>query len=103
MASTVAVPIEETQPQDPPHPSQQKHAKESEAPKEISYDVDRPLDKTTKVPQDEAASQGFELDLASVTMLVEEAPKEKEKVAPPKAAIQVDKTSKNKLQIKLKP
>ena len=103
MAPTVAVPIEETQPQDPPHPSQQKHAKESEAPKEISYDMDRPLDKTTKVPQDEAASQGFELDLASVTMLVEEAPKEKEKVTSTEVAIQADKTFKNRLQIKLKP
>ena len=63
----------------------------------------RPLDKTTEVPQDGATSQGFELALVSITMPVEEAPKEKEKVAFPEAAIQVDKTSKNKLQIKLKP
>ena len=55
-ASTVADPIEETQPQDPPPPSQQEQAKESEAPKEISSDVDRPSDKTTEVPQDRAAS-----------------------------------------------
>ena len=63
----------------------------------------RPSNKTTEVLQDGTAFQGFELALASVTMPTEEAPKEKEKVAPPKAVIQVDKTSKNKLQIKLKP
>ena len=49
-AFTVADPIEETQPQDPPPPNQQKQAKESEAPKEISSNVDRPSDKTTEVP-----------------------------------------------------
>ena len=103
MAFTVAVPIKETQPQDPPPPSQQGQTKESEAPKEISSDVDRPSDKTTVVPQDGAASQGFELALASVTIPAEEAPKEKEKVTPTEAVIQVDKTSKNRLQIKLKP
>ena len=97
MASTVAVPIEETQPQDPSPHSQQKQAKESEAPKEISPDVDRPSDKTTEVPQDGAASQGFELALVSITMPAEEAPKEKEKVTPTEAAIEVDKTSKNRL------
>ena len=63
----------------------------------------RPSDKATEVPQEGAASQGFELALASITMPAEEASKEKEKVAPPEVAIQADKTSKNKLQIKLKP
>ena len=50
VASIVAVPIKETQPQDPPPPSQQEKAKECEVPKEISSDVDRPLDKTAEVP-----------------------------------------------------
>ena len=95
-ASTVADPIEETQPQDPLPPSQQEQAKESEAPKEISSD------KATTVPQDGAASQGFEMVLASTTMPAKEAPKEKEKVIPTEAAKQASKTSKDKLQIKLK-
>ena len=103
MASAVAVSSEEAQPQDPPPPSQQEQAKEPGAPKEVSSDASRPSDKATEVPHSGAASQGFELALALVTMTVEEAPKKKEEVAPPKAAIQVDKTSKNKFQIKLKP
>ena len=103
VASIVAVPIEGTQPQDPPPPSQQGKAKEFEAPKEISSDVNRPSDKTTEVLQVRATSQGFELALASITMPAKEAPKEKEKVTPTKAAIQANKTSKNRLQIKLKP
>ena len=49
--------------------------------------MDRPSDKTTEVPRDGAAFQGFELALASDTMPVEEAPKEKEKVTPTKVAI----------------
>ena len=64
--------------------------------------MDRPSDKTTEVLRDGVASQGFELALASNTMPVKEAPK-KEKVTPTKAAIQANKTSKNRLQIKLKP
>ena len=103
MASAVAVSSEEAQPQDPPPPSQQEQAKEPGAPKEVSSDGGRPSDKATEVPHSGVASQGFELALALVTMPVEEAPKKKEEVAPPKAAIQVDKTSKNKFQIKLKP
>ena len=103
VASTVPVSIEQTQPQDSPPPSQQEQAKEPEAPKEVSFDEGRPLDKATKVPQEGAASEGFELALSSITMPAKEAPKEKEKVAPPKATIQADKTSKNKFQIKLKP
>ena len=65
--------------------------------------MDRPSDKTSEIPQDGAASQGFELVLASITMPAEEAPKEKEKVIPIEAAKQASKTSKDKLQIKLKP
>ena len=102
MASTVAVLTEATQPQDPSLPSQQEPTKESEVPKETSSVVDRPSDKTTEVPQDGTASQGFELVVASVTMPTEEAPKEKEKVTFAEATIQADKTSKNRLQIKLK-
>ena len=57
----------------------------------------RPSNKTTEVLQDGTAFQGFELALASVTMPTEEAPKEKEKMVPPEATIQANKTSKNKL------
>ena len=103
VASAVAVSSEEAQPQDPPPPSQQEQAKEPGTPKEVSSNAGRPSDKATEVPHSGVASQGFELALALVTMLVEEAPKEKEEVAPPKAAIQADKTLKNKFQIKLKP
>ena len=63
----------------------------------------RPSDKATEVPLEGATSQGFELALALITMPAEEAPKKKEKVAPPEVAFQADKTSKNKFQIKLKP
>ena len=97
VASTVADPTEETQPQDPLPLSQQEQIKEPEVPKEISSD------KAVEVPRDGAASQGFEQALASVTMPVEEGPKEKEKVIPTKAAKQASKISKDKLQIKLKP
>ena len=95
--STVADPIKEIQPQDPLPPSQQEQAKESRAPKEISSN------KAAEVPRDRAASQGFEQALALVTMLAEEAPKEKEKLIPTEAAKQASKTSKNRFQIKLKP
>ena len=63
----------------------------------------RTSDKATKVLHGGATSQGIEMALASVTIPVEGALKEKEEVAPPEAAIQADKTSKNKLQIKMKP
>ena len=65
--------------------------------------MDKPSDKTIEVPQDGAASQGFELVLALVTIPAKEAPKEKEKVTPTEAANQAGKTSKDRLQIKLKP
>ena len=103
VASAVVVSSKEAQPQDPPPPSQQEQAKEPEAPKEVFSDSGRPSGKAIEVPHGGAASQGFELALASVTMPAEEAPKEKEKVAPPETAIQADKTWKNKLQIKMKP
>ena len=76
MASTVADPIEEAQPQDPPHPSQQEPAKEPEVLEDAPSNVEKPLEKTTEVPQDGAASQSFELVLASVTMPAEGASKE---------------------------
>ena len=47
-----------------------------------------------------AAFQDFEKELASVTLPAKGSLKEKEKEIPPEAA---DKTSKSKLQIKLKP
>ena len=92
-ASIVADPIEETQPQDPLPPNQKEQAKESKAPKEISSD------KVAEVPWDGAASQGFEQALALVTMPVEEAPKEKEKVIPTEVAKQASKTSKDRLHV----
>ena len=58
------------------------------------------LDKVTEALQSGAASQDFEKQLASVTLLVEGALKEKEKEIPLEA---VDKAPKSKPQIKLKP
>ena len=58
------------------------------------------LDKVTEAFQSGATSQDFEKQLASVTLLVEGALKEKEKEIPTEAA---DKAPKSKLQIKLKP
>ncbi|XP_050280296.1 uncharacterized protein LOC126721287 [Quercus robur] len=70
--------------------------KEPEVSKETSSN------KTAEVPQDGAASQGFEQALASITMPVEGAPKEKEKTIPTESAKPANKTFKDKLQIKLK-
>ena len=58
------------------------------------------LDKVTEALQSGAASQDFEKQLASVTLLVEGALKEKEKEIPLEAT---DKAPKSKPQIKLKP
>ena len=58
------------------------------------------LDKMTEAFQSGAASQDFEKQLASVTLLVEGALKEKEKEIPLEAT---DKAPKSKPQIKLKP
>ena len=88
--------MKETQPQGPLPPNQQEQTKEPEVPKEIS------LDKTVEVPEDRAASQGFEQALALVTMPVREAPKEKEEIIPTEADKLASKTSKDKIQVKLK-
>ena len=61
---------------------------------------DSSSDKVVKALQPEAASQGFEKELASTTLPVERAHKEKKKEIPPEAA---DKAPKSRLQIKLKP
>ena len=60
------------------------------------------MDKAEEVPQDGAASQDFEQALALITMLVEGAPKEKEKTIPTEADKPANNNSKDKLQIKLK-
>ena len=54
----------------------------------------------TEAPQPKAASQDFEKQLASVTLLAEGSLKDKEKETPPEVA---DQAPKSKLQIKLKP
>ena len=96
VASTVSKPIKETQPQNPLPPNQQEQTKKPEAPKEIS------LNKAAEVPEDGAASQCFEQALASVTMPAREALKEKEEIVPTEADKTAGKTSKDKIQIKLK-
>ena len=96
VASTVAEPVKEMQPLDPPCPSQQQQIKETEAPKEKSSD------KAAEVPEDGVASQSFEQALTSITMPAREAPKEKEEIIPAKADKLARKTSKDKIQIKLK-
>ena len=94
VASTVADPTKEAQPQDPPLPSQQGPTKELEAPQEISSD------KAAVVPEVGAVSQGFQQDLASTIMLVKGASKDKEGTTTIEANNPANKTS--KLQIKLK-
>ena len=56
VASTVADPTKEAQPQDPPPPSQQELAKEPEVPEDALSNVEKPLEKTTEFPQDRAVS-----------------------------------------------
>ena len=58
------------------------------------------LDKVAEALQPGAASQSFEKDLASTTLPVGGASKEKDKEIPLEAA---DKAPKSKLKIKLKP
>ena len=94
VASTVADLIKEAQPQDPPLPSQQSLTKEPEAPQEVSQD------KAAAVLEVGAASQGFQLDLASTTMPAEGTSKDKEGMITTEADNPANKTS--KLQIKLK-
>ena len=90
----VSQPAKEAEPRHPPSSSQQEQGKKQETLKDSSSD------KVIEAPQPGVASQEFEKQLASVTLLVEGALKEKEKEIPPEAA---DKVPKSKLQIKLKP
>ena len=93
-ALPVSQPAEEAQPQNPPSSSQQEQGKELEALKGASSD------KVAESLQPGAASQSFEKELASTTLPVGGASKEKEKEIPLEAT---DKALKSKLQIKLKP
>ena len=93
-APHVIPPVEDAQLQNPPPPSQQEWAKEAEIQKGKSSD------KVAEALQLGAAFESFEKDLASTTLLVGGASKEKDKKVPPEAA---DKAPKSKLQIKLKP
>ena len=94
VTSTVTDPVQEAQPQDPLPLNQPKQPKEPEVSKDTSSN------KTVEVPQDGAASQGFEQALASTTMPVEGASKDKEETIPTKVDKPTNKTS--KLQTKLK-
>ena len=80
--------------QNPLPSSQQEQAKEPEAPQGTSSD------KVAEALQPGAASQSFEKELASTTLPVGGASKEKEKEVPPEAT---DKAPQSKLEIKLKP
>ena len=90
----VSQPAEEAQPQNPLLSNQQEQDKELEALKGASSD------KVAESLQPRAASQNFEKELASTTLPVGGASKEKEKEIPLEAT---DKALKSKLQIKLKP
>ena len=90
----VSQPAEEAQPQHPLSFSQQEQNREPETLKDSSSN------KVVEALQPRAASQGFEKELASTTLPVEGAPKEKEKEIPPEAA---DKAPKSRIQLKLKP
>ena len=94
VVSTVADPTKEAQPQDPPLPSQQGPTKEPEAPQEISSD------KAATVLEAGVTSLGFQQNLASTTMPVEGALKDKEGTTTTEVDNPANKTS--KLQIKLK-
>ena len=94
VASTVTDPIQEAQPQDPLPLNQLEQPKEPEVSKDTSSG------KAVEVPQDGAASQGFEQALALTTMPAEGASKDKEDTIPTEVDKPTSKTS--KLQIKLK-
>ena len=94
ITSTITKPVEDAQLQNPPPPSQHEPTKEPKAPQGTSSD------KAVEVPQVEEASQSFEQALALTTLPIGGAFKEKDKEVPPEI---VDKASKAKLQIKLKP
>ena len=89
----VSQPAEETQPQNPRSSSQQEQDKEPEALKGASSD------KVVESLQPRAASQSFENELASTTLPMGEASKERKKEIPIEAT---DKAPKSKVQIKLK-
>ena len=93
-APPVIQPAKEAQPYNPPSSSQQVQDKELVALKGTSSE------KVAESLQFGAASQNFENELASTTLPMEGASKEKEKEVPPEAT---DKAPKSKLQIKLKP
>ena len=86
--------VKEAQSQYPPSIGQQEQGREQEILKGPSSD------KVTEALQPGAASQDFEKQLASVTLLAEGFLKGKEKETPPEVA---DQAPKSKLQIKLKP
>ena len=90
----VSQPAEEAQPQHPLSFSQQEQNREPETLKDSSSN------KVAESLQPGATSQSFAKELASTTLPVGGASKEKEKEIPPEAT---DKASKSKLQIKLKP
>ena len=94
MASTIADPVQEAQPQDPLPLNQSDQSRELEVSKETSSD------KAAEVPQDGTTSQDFQQALASTTMPAEGASKDKEETIPTEADKPTNKTS--KLQIKLK-
>ena len=93
-APLVSQPAEEAQPQHPPSSSQQEKDRENETLKDSSSD------KVAKALQLGTAFQDFENELASTTLPVEGALKEKEKEIPPEVA---NKAPKSRIQIKLKP
>ena len=80
--------------QNPPTSNQHEQIKELEIPQGTS------LDKVAEAPQPAATSQSFEKELASTTLPVGRASKEKETEIPPEST---DKAFNSKLQIKLKP
>ena len=94
MASIVADPNKEVQPQDPPLPNQLGPTKETSASKEV------PSDKVAVVPEVGAASQGFQQDLALTVIPTEGALKDKEGTTTSGADNPTNQTF--KLQIKLK-
>ena len=94
VAPPVTQSAKDAQLQNPPPSSQQEQAKEPEAPQGTSSD------KVAEALQPGAASQSFENELASTTLPVGGASKEKEKEVPPEAT---NKAPQSKLQIKLKP
>ena len=97
-APHVIPPAEDAQLQNPPPPSQQEQAKEVDIQKGTSSD------KIAEVLQPGVASTSFEKDLASTILPMggasKDKDKDKEEEVPPET---IDKASKFKLQIKLKP